>query len=173
MAMEILPESVIFRHLALLAPMVGENNNCDAGGIMILVVEVGTPPHQLPEVNQLVLTAPVQVPVVPQLIIRVDTAVAPGQLPVPVTVSVAIKEPPETAGINVASAGSECCIQVPIPVPPDQILAVPVADEPVMTIGVTPLQLFIAGPADARDKPATLTVTLAQVELLHDVPQRA
>ena len=168
-----MPEIVIFRHRALLAPIVGENNNCDAGGILIAVVEVGTPPHQLPAVNQFVLTAPVHVPVVPQLMMRVETAVAPGQLPVPVTVSVAINDPPETEGIKLASAGLACWIHVPRPAPPDQILVEPVADAPDMVTGVTPLQLLIAGPAFASGNPATFTVILAQVELLQDVPQRA
>ena len=139
----------------------------------MLVEEEGTPPHQFPDVNQFVLTAPVQVPAVPQLITRVETAVGPGQLPVPVTVNVLTKEPAETEGVNMASAGFVFCCQVPIVSPPDHVLAVPEAVAPVIIIGEVPLQLLIAVPAYACDRPETVTVTDIQVELLQAVPQRA
>lgn len=167
------PDKVMFWHLALLAPMVGENNNCEEGGMIIFVVDKGTPPHQLPALNQSVLIAPVQVPAVPQLIVRTAVAFAPGQLPVPVAVSVAMKEPAETEGVNVASAGFAFCVQVPSPTPPLQLFVVPVDVAPVIAIAATPLQLLIAVPAETVGKEETLTVTPAQLELLQAVAHLA
>lgn len=141
--------------------------------MVMLVEEEGTPPHQFPVVNQFVLTAPVQVPAVPQLITRVEMAVAPGQLPVPVTVNVLTKEPAETEGVNTARAGSVFCCQVPIASPPDQVLPVPEAVAPVILNGEVPLQLLMAVPAFACGSPETVTVTDKQVELLQAVPHRA
>ena len=172
-AMVIKPARVMLRHLALLAPIVGENNTCEDGGMLILVADVGTPPHQFPAANQFALIAPVQLPALPQLITRVEMAVAPGQLPVPVTVNVATKDPAETEGMNMARAGSVCCCHIPNPVPPDQVFPDPEAVAPVIVIGTVPLQLLIAVPAYACDKPVTVTVTDIQAELLQEVPQRA
>ena len=139
----------------------------------MLVVDKGTPPHQLPDANQLVLTAPVQDPAVPQLITLVEAAEAPGQLPVPVTVSVLTKEPAVTEGVNTASAGSACCCQVPNASPPVHVFPDPEAVAPVITIGDIPLQLLIAAPALACGNPETVTVTDTHPLLLQAVPQRA
>ena len=62
---------------------------------------------------------------------------------------------------------------MPRPFPPDQSLDVPVAEAPDMVMGPDPLQLLIAPPAVETGKADTVTVTLAQEELLQDVPQRA
>jgi hypothetical protein len=50
--------------------MEGEFKIWEAGGMYTSLVEVGTPPHQLAELDQSEFDAPVQCPVEPQLILR-------------------------------------------------------------------------------------------------------
>ena len=81
--------------------------------------------------------------------------------------SVAINEPAGIEGVKTASAGLLFWVHVPKPLPPDQVLLPPDEDAPVIVIEAGPLQLFIEVPALADGRPATLTVTLVQDEVLH------
>ena len=96
----------MFWHAANELLITGENKTCEAAGIIMLLDDVGTPPHQFAAVNQSVLEAPVQYPVVPQLIILVSDALIFVQPFVEKTVSVATKEPAGMEAAKVASAGS-------------------------------------------------------------------
>jgi hypothetical protein len=91
--------------------------------------------------------------------VRVAVGLVPVQLPLPVKVNVAVKDPELTVGVKVARAGSAFCSQVPDPTPPVQVAALklPVAAAPtrVMAANGVPSQRLIAGPAVviAGDKP--------------------
>jgi hypothetical protein len=59
----------------------------------------------------------------PQEITLVEVGFVPAQIPLPVTVSVAVNDPEEVDGVKTAKAGFAFCVQEPEPPPPDQVTA--------------------------------------------------